>query len=121
LTVLRFLDSDNEVACYYYEPFKIPYISNIRSGKIRNYIPDFLVAYKNGKKLLIEVKRASALNQEKVIKKATAAREWASKQENTSYEFWTDSIIKTLQGIEKIREKCHKSNKKTKAKAELPY
>lgn len=105
LTVARHFDTNPQVLSYAYEPFKIPYISNKQYGKIRHYIPDFLVRYIDGKTVLIEVKRQSALNQLKVRKKAKAARIWATEQvQPTFFEFWTDPIIKKLQEIEKIKE-----------------
>ncbi len=104
LTVAKHLDEDPLVLHYEYEAIKIPYISNVQRGTIRNYLPDFLVTYTDGRKVLIEVKRISALNQLIVQKKAHAARTWAHKN-NAEYAFWTDPIIKTLQKIQKAKGK----------------
>jgi len=103
LTVAKHLDNDPLVDYYEYESIKIPYISNKRSGKIRNYLPDFFVVYTDGRKVLIEVKRLTALGQLLVQKKADAAKLWAHKN-NAEYAFWTDPIIKTLQKIEKAKK-----------------
>jgi hypothetical protein len=102
LVAAKHFDDDPLVASYAYEPFKIPYISNKKLGKIRNYIPDFLVEYVDGRINLIEVKRISALNQLTVKKKAEAAKQWA-KDNNAEFLFWTDPIIKQLQKIQKAK------------------
>jgi hypothetical protein len=104
LTVAKHLDENPEVLHYQYEAIKIPYILNKRTGKIRNYLPDFYVTYTSGRKLLIEVKRNSALNQLLVKKKEAAARLWAMKN-GSEYEFWTDQIVLTFQKIQKAQEK----------------
>jgi len=101
LIVARYLDSDPLVEKYEYESLKIPYISNKKTKKTRNYIPDFLVFYTDGRKVLIEVKRTSALTQKIVIKKAEAAKEWATKND-CQYCFWTDRIIRVLKKIQKF-------------------
>lgn len=103
LTVAKHLDSDPLVDFYEYESIKIPYISNVRRGTLRNYLPDFLVTYTDGRKVMVEVKRTSALNQVTVQKKAAAARVWAVKNQ-AEYTFWTDPIIKALQKIEKAKK-----------------
>lgn len=104
LITARHLDNDPLVEKYEYESIKIPYVSNKKTGHKRNYIPDFLVYYTDGRKVLIEVKRVSALNQRAILKKAEAAREWASKNDCV-YCFWTDNIIKALKKIQKAHEK----------------
>jgi hypothetical protein len=103
-TTAQHLDFDPLVEKYEYESLKIPYISNKKTKKTKNYIPDFLVYYVDGRKVLIEVKRVSALNQRAIVKKAEAAREWASKNDCV-YCFWTDNIIKALKKIQKAHEK----------------
>lgn len=99
LTVAVFLDTNDEVDSYEYEPIAIEYISNVKTGKIRRYYPDFLINYKDGKKLLVEVKRNNQLNNLIVQKKAKAAEQWCKKN-NATYEFWTDQIVKALQRIQ---------------------
>jgi hypothetical protein len=92
------LDQDPNVVSYAYEPYKIPYIANSRSHRVRFYLPDFEVTYADGTKKLIEVKRASAVNNLLVVKKAEAARRWceSQKQHNHTeilYEFCTEEKI----------------------------
>lgn len=98
LVVTKFLDADPTVLKFEYETLKIPYVFNIKARKLRNYYPDFIVYYVDGRKVIIEVKRNSALNQIMVLRKAIAAREWAAKN-GMEYVFWTENIIKPLMKI----------------------
>lgn len=110
LTVAKFLDNDPNVVAYAYEALAIPYISNIRKGTVRKYFPDFFVKYKNGRKVVIEVKRDSHLTNTKVQKKAEAARKWCEKN-GYEYEFWTNQRINELR---KFNESLEKANAKPK-------
>jgi len=103
LATARYFDENPLVVSYEYESIKIPYISNKKSGKIRSYIPDFLVTFLGGRKVLVEVKRISALNQLKVRQKAQAARIWAA-QNKMVYEFYTDDIIKAFKETQKYHD-----------------
>lgn len=104
LIVAIHLDEDDLVESYEYEPIAIEYISNVRSGKVRRYYPDFLVNYKDGTRLLVEVKRLNQLNNLIVQKKAQAAEQWCKKQnQKTDYQFWTDHIVKSLKKIQDAR------------------
>lgn len=94
-------DNDPKVIKYEYESVKIPYVSNKRTGKLLNYIPDFIVEYFDGTKVIIEIKREDKLNNIKVLQKAEAARLWAEKQ-NMSYLFWTQTVILPLKKLYKI-------------------
>lgn len=118
--VCKFLDEQIDVISYEYESLKIPYISNIRSKKIRNYIPDFIVNYTDGTTKIIEVKRKSALNNNIVVKKAEAATEWSKKltQEGnpTIYEMWTEAIIFPIRRRFLLLEEQKKQKKKRKTK-----
>jgi TnsA-like endonuclease N terminal len=98
LICANYLDLDPLVKSYSYEELRIPYISNISKNKIRNYIPDFLVEYVDGRKIIIEVKRKSSLNNLLVIKKAMAAKSWGKKR-NIEYVFWTEDVIKRINDV----------------------
>lgn len=104
LTTALQLDNDDDVVSYEYEPIAIEYVSNIRSGRVRKYFPDFLIRYKDGKVVLVEVKRLNQLNNVTVQKKAKAAEQWCKKN-NAKYEFWTDKMIKAFQKQQKCRAK----------------
>jgi len=70
---MGWLDSRNDVATWGYECMTIPYVSNVRTHKMRRYFPDFLVEYVDGRKELVEIKPASRVRQVKVAKKLKAA------------------------------------------------
>lgn len=105
LTVALYLDQDPEVLSYEYESFIIRYAI---AGRYRSYTPDFLILYKSGKKVIVEVKRADKLTDRKVIAKATATRKWLkeNKLDDHSYEFWTNAVI---EGFTKFLEAKTKS------------
>lgn len=92
------LDNDPNVISYEYEKMRIPYVSNRKYMKIRHYTPDFVVLYSDGRKVIIEVKPKSRLNNLKVVKKAEATRYWA-KANNIEYVFWTEDIIKEIKKL----------------------
>lgn len=76
LLLLESLDVDPSVEAFVYEGIKIPYVSNTRSGKTRNYIPDFFVESTSGERFLIEIKPKRKLDQATVVKKLKAAGQW---------------------------------------------
>lgn len=100
LVVAEYLDKHPDVISYEYESLILAYKSNLSTGRIRKYYPDFFVTYKDGTRLLVEVKRQNQVNNITVQKKAQAAIEWTKKQPggNVSYQIWTESIepLKTL-------------------------
>lgn len=96
-----YLDNDPRVLRYHYESVKIPYVSNKKTGKVLNYIPDFIVEYSDGTKVIVEIKREDKLNNAVVLKKAEAARIWAEK-EKMSYVFWTQKVILPLKKLYKV-------------------
>ena len=100
LTVAKYLDQDPDVLSYEYESLTIRYAI---AGRYRDYTPDFLVLYKSGKKVIVEVKRADKLTDRKVIAKATATRKWLreNKLDDYDYQFWTNAVI---EGFEKLLE-----------------
>jgi len=100
LTVAQYLDQNPDVLSYEYESINIRYAV---AGRYRTYTPDFLVLYKTGKKVIVEVKRADKLTDRKVIAKATATRKWLkeNKLEDYEYQFWTDAVI---EGYRKLLE-----------------
>ena len=99
-TVALYLDQDANVLSYEYESIKIRYAV---AGKYHDYYPDFLVLYKSGKKVIVEVKRADKLTDRKVIAKATATRKWLkeNKLDDYEYQFWSDAVI---EGFTKLLE-----------------
>ena len=72
----EYLDATSDVVSYMSESLKIPYISNKKTGKIRNYIPDLLVTYLDGHRALIEIKPKKRVDNVKNVRKFLAARLW---------------------------------------------
>jgi hypothetical protein len=88
------LDANPEVIAYYSEPFKIPYVSNTRTGKVRGYIPDLLVEYA-GRKLLVEIKPSKRMGNVVNRKKFAAARLWCTIN-GVEFVVITEKELKTL-------------------------
>lgn len=76
LVYLQWLDAHAAVKTFGYESVKIPYISNVRSKKLRNYLPDFLVEFTDGSLQLVEIKPKRRVPQATVQKKLKAAQSW---------------------------------------------
>lgn len=91
---MEFLDSDPDVLSWEYEPFKIPYLSNKTTGKIRQYNPDFVVTRTSGK-FVVEIKPRSRLKSAKVQKKIAAAEAWC-KANNVVFCVVTEVELKSL-------------------------
>ena len=83
LKYLEYLDNDPNVKTFGYETVKIPYISNVRTGKIRHYFPDVLVEFVDGKRTLVEIKPSRRVLQDKVQKKLRAAAGWCTDNDVT--------------------------------------
>ena len=77
---MQYLDTSLDVTSFEYEKVKIPYVSNTKTKKIRNYFPDFLIQFVDGTKHLVEIKPARRVTQAKVQKKFKAAELWCIEQ-----------------------------------------
>ena len=90
-TAFRWLDDQDEILFYNPEPFSIPYEYDHK----RRYIPDILIAYKDGTQKLVEIKpeylTSSKINQAKF----KAAREYCAPR-NILFEVWTEKHIAEL-------------------------
>lgn len=89
------LDSDPQVSTWSYEKLVIEYVSNQRTKKIRKYYPDFQVEYKDGSKVVVEIKPSRRLDQAKVVKKIKAAQSWCQSN-NMTYKILTEIELKDL-------------------------
>ncbi len=67
------LDNNPNVVSYRYEPYAVEYVSNYRTGKRRNYWPDFEVRMKDGRLILVEVKPKRKMTLLTNVKKFAAA------------------------------------------------
>ena len=95
LEYMQYLDANSDVISYTYEQVIVAYISNIRSGKLRKYFPDFLVEYSSGVKKLVEIKPKKRLDQVKVQKKLEAAKLWCE-EHGAILEIVTEVELKAL-------------------------
>jgi len=90
-----YLDSNPDVVTWSYEKLVIEYVSNKKSKKKRKYYPDFQVEYKDGKKVVIEIKPSRKLQQSTVIKKIKAAIEWCN-DHDVDYKILTEIELKDM-------------------------
>jgi hypothetical protein len=88
------LDNDNSVDWFSFEPFRIPYEFE---GKIRFYVPDFLIKWKQSEILSIrEIKAEFLREDDKNIAKKIAASIFAS-EKGMDYGLLFDKDIKALE------------------------
>ena len=88
---MKWCDMNDDVEYWTTEPFAIEYISPKDNRKHR-YFPDFLVKFKDGKKLLIEVKPLAQTKDPIVQAKAKAAIKFC-KNYDMSYTFITEKEL----------------------------
>ena len=73
------MDMDENVLEYENEPFSIKYV--LEDGTEKNYIPDFIVKYKNNKTNLKEIKPAFRMREELVQYKIKIAEIFCSEND----------------------------------------
>lgn len=95
LLLMQHMDVDPAVSSYLYEGLAIPYVSNLRTGKLRSYYPDFLVTMADGSRRLVEVKPSRKLAHATVRKKLSAAQQWCS-DHTCSLEVVTEHVLKAM-------------------------
>lgn len=95
LKYMEHLDVNPDVVSWSYESFFIEYLSNVKTGRMRKYTPDFKVEYKDGHIEIIEVKPVSRLKNVKVVKKIAAARNWCHIN-NVQFKIITEVELKNL-------------------------
>jgi len=89
------LDGNVNVVSYRYEPYAVEYLSNVRTGKIRKYYPDFEVTWADGNKTLVEIKPKKKVTVAKNVKKFAAASIFCLKNGMT-FVIVTEVDLKTL-------------------------
>ena len=92
---MDYLDADPNVVSWSYEKLVIEYVSNKKTKKVRKYYPDFQVEYKDGKKVIIEIKPSRKLGQATVVKKIRAAKEWCTTH-GVTYKVLTEIELKDM-------------------------
>lgn len=86
------LESDPKVLKYITEPVKIPYVD--ADGIVKNYIPDCLVLYDDGRMELCEIKPSEMLKAVNVKLKARAALKYTKEKGlNIIYKFITEKDL----------------------------
>ena len=73
---MKWLDMNPDVVEWSYEEIIIQYISNKKTRRVRKYIPDFSVSWKDGTKHLIEIKPSNKVNGITNQKKFKFAENW---------------------------------------------
>lgn len=81
LNFAQYLDNDASVVSYVYEGVIISYITNLRSGRLRKYFPDFLVERADGTRLLVEIKPKRFMPRAVNKKKWEAAKQWCAEHD----------------------------------------
>jgi hypothetical protein len=89
--VIQFLDKDEKVISFSYEPIRVPYLFEIK----RHYIPDLLITYKDGNQKLIEIKPSYYVDAEINQAKFKAAQEYCDSK-GILFEVWTEKTINNL-------------------------
>lgn len=98
---LQQIDRDPNVLTYRVEPLSIPYTF---CGRVRGYVPDLLVEYSDGTRVLVEVKPSARIHEDVVQAKAHVGRHWASSN-GATFAFWSaDSFAaqEWLKGLFKL-------------------
>lgn len=89
------LDENPDVVTWSYEKLVIEYVSNQKTKRVRKYYPDFQVEYKDGKKVVVEIKPSRKLRQATVVKKIRAAMAWCT-EHDVIYKVLTEIELKDI-------------------------
>lgn len=92
LNAILHLESNVDVNSYTFEPYNIEYSFE---GKIRHYIIDCLIEYKNGTKCIVEFKPSCHITHEKNVAKFESAQKFAS-ENGFIFEIWTEKSHRFL-------------------------
>lgn len=87
------LDNNDEVGFYDYEPFQVPYHDT--EGKKRHYTADFIVHYKSGQLMVIEVKN-SYTEKEFLDHPKHKALQALCEEHGLECEVWSNKKVKAL-------------------------
>lgn len=95
LSYMLWLDNNDDVISYDYEKLSIEYVSNLKTKKVRRYIPDFCVKYSCGRFEVVEIKPKKRLAQVSIKKKTNAAIEWCANN-GATYVLLTENELKSM-------------------------
>jgi hypothetical protein len=100
LSVMEYLDCNNNIEYWEYEPFYIPYKDE--NGDDRNYIPDFLVVFECGIKELWEIKPKELLTFDRNICKLNGMKKFIDENNMNGFvvdEFILEKLKKYMEGV----------------------
>jgi hypothetical protein len=86
---VQLLEDNDEVVKFTVEPFAIPYYYR---QNLRHYVPDFLIEYVGGRKVIIEIKPECHLDAEINLAKFSAAREYCAAH-GLEFQVWTQKEL----------------------------
>jgi hypothetical protein len=89
LKFVQTIEEDETAISLQIEPFSVPYRLN---GDARRYVPDFLVTYVDGRKVLIEIKPECYLAAQINVAKFAAAKEYCALN-GLEFEVWTQEDL----------------------------
>jgi hypothetical protein len=103
--IYEILEQDNEVASYYYEPFRVPYffVGPNGNGKWHDYIPDLKVHFIDGRVEIWEIKPATQTSLPRNKAKWTAMNTYAESMG------WSFTVV-TEVGMEKLKTKIRRQS-----------
>ena len=90
-----YLDNNKDVLTWSYEKTIIPYVSNVKTGKLRKYYPDFMIEHTDGTRQLVEIKPSRKLHHRTVAKKLVSAGDWC-RANGVTLVIVTEVELKTL-------------------------
>lgn len=94
LRLFKILDRWPLVKSYKHEPFWFEFFDE---GRVRRYLPDFQITwYNNRKDTVVEMKPIRLVDNDLVVKKATAAISYCESR-NLEYEVWTEEHLEGLE------------------------
>lgn len=97
LNAILHLESNDDVVSYKFEPFQIEY--NL-DDKLRHYVIDCLIEYKDGNKIIVEFKPNCHLKHAKNIAKFESAKKFAE-MHGFKFEVWTEKTHQFLSNKKK--------------------
>jgi|694.fasta_scaffold46071_5 hypothetical protein len=92
LNAILHLESNEDVISYTFEPYNIEYSFE---GKIRHYIIDCLIEYKDGTKRIVEFKPNCHVTHDKNVAKFQSAQKFAT-ENGFIFEIWTEKSHRFL-------------------------
>jgi hypothetical protein len=93
LCMMKWLDSNNDVTTWQHEKIRLPYYYDEHK---RWYVPDFLITFSDGGRVLCEIKPKQFINDVKTVAKQSAARDWCVQNNVRSVVILTKEMMVSL-------------------------